>query len=141
MSLVNVRGYFRTHMNAAGFKEWKDAFNSDNVPGAILNKSYHILSPTIVQQGHNQAHLELVETIEITFFLKGYRLPADAVDDAHTEAQGLLRRLLGHANRTQGNLKNVVLDTIDIEAYDENNDNLIKVVMRFGVLVIIDVRD
>lgn len=141
MSLTGVRAYFRTHFNAAGFVEWQDAFNRDDVPNSIINKSYHILTPTITQTQHNQAVLELEETVETTFFIKGYRTPAVAVDDAHTFIQALLRRLLLHANRTQGNLKNLVLDNVDIEAFDESNDNMVRVTMRWRASVMIDVRD
>ena len=143
MSLSNVRGYFRTHFDAAGYEEWTDAFNRDDIPHSIINKSYHILNPTIVQTNHNQLHLELVETVEATFILKGYRTPADAVDDAHTEIEALLDRILGHSNRTKSvaGIKNVVLDNIDIEPYSEDNDNMVRVTMRFSVLVIIDTDD
>ena len=143
MSLSNVRGYFRTHFDAESYTEWKDGFNKDDIPNSIINKSYHILSPTIVQQNHNQIHLELVETIETTFTLKGYRTPADAIDDAHTEIEDLLDRILGHSNRTKSvsGIKNVVLDNIDIEPYSEDNDNMVRVTMRFSVLVMIDVND
>lgn len=141
MSLTNVRGYFRTHFKTQSFKEWKDGFNRDDIPHTAINKSFHILSPTIVQTNHNQIHLELVETVECQFILKGFRYPADAIDDAHSEIEGLLKLILGHENRTKSvsGIKNVVLENIDIEAYNEDNDNMVRATMRFSVLVIIDV--
>lgn len=143
MSLSNVRGYFRTHFDALSFTEWTDGFNAENIPGDIIDKAYHILSPTIVQTNHNQIHLELVESIETTFILKGFRTPAETIDDAHTEIQSLLNRILGHANRTSSvsGIKNVVLDNIDIEPFSDDNDNMVKVTMRFSVLVMIRVTD
>lgn len=143
MSLSNVRGYFRTHFKAASFTEWKDGFNRDDIPHSVINKSFHILNPTITQVNHNQLDLSLNETVECQFVLKGYRTPADAIDDAHTEIETLLKSTLGHENRTKSTagIKNVVLDNIDIEPYSEDNDNMVRVTMRFGVLVIIRVTD
>lgn len=143
MSLNNVRGYFRTHFEAQGYIEWEDGFNRDDIPQTFIHKSFHILTPVVVQSQQNQLHLELRETVETQFVLKGYRYPADAVDNAHVESEALLDRILGHSNRTRSvaGIKNVVLDNMDIEPFNDNNDNMVRVTMRFTVLVMIDTED
>lgn len=126
-------------MNSLGYREWKDGFATDNIPDSIADKTYHIATPSIVQTNHNQIHLELLETVEISLFIKGYRDPANAIDQAHTEIERSLKEVLDHSNRTQGNLKNVVMNNIDIEPYGNDNDNMVRVSMTFEASVIMDV--
>lgn len=141
MSLTDVRPYFRARLGALGYREWKDGFATDNIPDTIADRSYHIATPTIVQTQHNQIDLQLVETVDVSFFVKGFRDPAGGIDEAHVQVQRMLREILDHGFRTTGNLKNVTMSNVDIEPYGDDNDNMIRVTLTFECLVIIDVRD
>lgn len=135
MSLSLVRPYFRTRMTSLAFVEHEDGFNSANIPSTLLDRSFHISSPSISPVDQNQELIVLeVETV-IRFFLKGYRSPADAIDNAMIEEQAILKSVLAAANRTTTLIKNVVFGGSTKEQMADTNDNSVLVTMTFNASV------
>lgn len=136
MSLEAIRPYFREHMNALKFKEHKDAFNYDNIPNSIINKSYHIDTPTGGRRGiYTNGSQPIEHDCVIRVFFKGYRYPALAVDEAMEAYGNILDRVLDAENRLGADIKNIYLNDVSIKPYAASNDNLVLLEITFTCLM------
>lgn len=137
MSLTAVRPYFRARLNSLNYKEWDDGFNFDNIPENIIDKAYHIDDFEIVSNSLNQTDLDLECTVTTRIFLKGYRTPKEALDNANEKLEAIFREVLKPTNRltgTQG-LRNVLLTSVSKEPMALSNDNTILVTIVWSVQV------
>lgn len=137
MSLSAVRTYFRARLNENGFKEHLDGFAFNNIPSTLLDKSYHISTPSVSTIKQNQDIIDLNSTVEVRFFIKGYRKPSVAIDTAILAEETLLKSILSARNRTLGALKNVVFTGSTREPLGDTNDNSVLVTMSFDAVVMI----
>ena len=136
MSLADIRPYFRTHMDALSFKEHKDAFNYANIPNTILNRSYHIETPTGGRRGGYTNQSQPIEhDCVIRVFFKGYRYPAAAIDEAMAAYSDILDEVLETNNRLNAGIKNIYLNDVNIQPYDASNDNLVLLEITFTCLM------
>lgn len=133
MSLIDVRSYFRTHLDSVGFSEWTDGFNTENIPGTLLDRSYHIESGVISSTASNhQAHL-FICPITIRVFYKGFVDTQGAIDDAYVDATSILAEVLLPANRLGSSLQDVVPSSISVTPLSSTNDNSLILQMEFEV--------
>lgn len=141
MSLSEVRPYFRARMNYLGYTEWADAFNFENIPESILDKSYHIDANQIRVISFNQADLSIDHSVTLRLFLKGFRTPKDALDSAMIRLDAIYQEVLKPGNRLTGTggLRNVLLDSTDLQPLSRSNDNAVMVEMNFIAKVHISV--
>ena len=81
MIITPVKDYIRQTIDGYGYKEWKDAFNFENIPGNMFDKAYHldIQIPTITL---GQQWYENTLVITARFFRKGGRSVVDVLDEA-----------------------------------------------------------
>jgi hypothetical protein len=136
MSLELLRPFFREHLNSLKLKEWKDAFNYSNIPSTVLNKSYHIETPTGGRRGiYTNLSQPIEHDVVIRVFFKGYRYPAEAVDQAMTMYNLILRTVLASENRLGAGIKNIYLNDVSIDPYDASNDNLVLLEITFTCLM------
>lgn len=134
----HVRSYFRTHMNSLKFKEWKDAFNVDNIPETILHNSYHIETIRGVRRNpYNASDQEFEQDVTIRVFKEGFRNPADAIDDCMTALDRITAVVLDTANRANCNIKNIYLNNFEIRPLADTNDNSAVLEITFSCLIII----
>lgn len=135
--LSAVRPYFRARFATLGYKEWDDGFNFENIPENIIDKAYHIDDFTIQANSFNQTDLDLETLVTTRIFLKGYRSPKDALDNANERLEAILREVLKPSNRltgTQG-LRNVLLTNIAKEPIALSNDNTLLITIEWSVQV------
>lgn len=135
MSLSLIRAYFRQHMITLGFKEWKDAFNFENIPSTILNNSFHIESFSTRGVKLNQNDQEILSSIAIRLFKKGYRDPAQGVDLVIVDQESILLEILAHTNRIGGGIKTIKYIGSQIEQLNTDNDNAIMLKLDFECLI------
>ena len=111
MSLANVLPLFRTRLDGLGYSEWDDAFNVENIPSTILDKSYHLDIGLVTGGGipHRAQNAEMPVTARI--FLKGYRDMKTSKDNAVSESQTILCDILATSVRLDTNVKNIILVT------------------------------
>ena len=131
--LSSSRSYFRSRLNALGFKEWTDGFNVENIPKTLLSGAYHIesqaVSPTVQLQSY-----EFESAVLIRIYLKGYRNPASAIDEAFERAESVLESVLLPSTRLlQDCIKDVQAGSIEVEALSASNDNSVILNMNFTV--------
>ncbi len=138
MAMEAIRPYFKTHLNALGFKEWKDAFNVSNIPSTLVQGSYHVLSPGGQRRAaYNQQDQGIIQNTQVRVFYKGYRSPADAVDAAMLGYNTILTRVLAPENRLGVVVKNVFFDSMNIQPIDATNDNAAILEINFSCLIIL----
>lgn len=139
MSLTDVRSYFRTRLDALNLKEWKDAFNFENIPDNIFDNAYHLQTgiTTGVQFAH--ADLQMDSNLIVRVFLKGFRDPASEIDNALVLAENILLSVLSHDDRLTGVLINLNMNTIEIEPFAGSNDNDIMMILDFTARVALNI--
>ena len=138
MAFTNIRAYFRQRMNALGHKEWTDGFNIENVPDTIFDRAYHIESGLFSGNDQNQTVLDASSSHTIRLFLKGFRDPANAIDQGIQYAQSAVCDIISPVNANGLNLKDVNLESFQVLPYHESNDNSVIVEMNFTVRIFLN---
>ena len=133
MSVTLVRSYFRTHMNALGWKEHRDGFNYENIPANIFDGVYHIESGDVRSDGVSQGDIELATSISVRLFLKGHRDPAGGIDRGISDGEKIIARMMSAANRLGAGIKNVLFQSMNVRAWHSSNDNALVVTLDFEV--------
>ena len=136
MSLENVRPYFRTHLKAQGFKEWKQVFNPETIPDDIVDLAFHIESGPMEGIKLNQSDQELACRVTLRLYFQAFDKSSDGLDRAMTKTDAALLVLLKASNRLTGNLKNVILNSVNPEAFDPSNPTLIAMRIEMTARVI-----
>jgi hypothetical protein len=132
-----IRPYFRTQLDALGYREWKDGFNTSNIPATLLKNSYHIEAVTGSRFGsYDQRTQDIEQDVTIRLFLKGYRYPADAIDDALSNIDTILTRVLEPSRRLGSSIKNIYFQNYQVLPLSETNDNAAILEITFSCLII-----
>src|SRR5574343_1265873 len=131
MSLTLVKPYFIARCEAKGLTEHHDGFNEENIAASNLDRAFHILLGTFSGRKLNQTDQEIDCPVTVSFFIKGFRDPASAIDEAVQLEEDLLKEILKNSNRLGQCLKNVVFNSSSREALSGDNDNAVKVIMNF----------
>lgn len=131
MSLTLVRPYFKARCLAVGLTEHTDVFNFQNIPSSISNYSFHVEFTSASGVKLNQHDQEITIPCNVSFYVKGYRNPAEGMDKAIAKCEALIVETLLPANRLGQCLKNVTLSSVTFEPLAGSNDNTIKVQIGF----------
>lgn len=135
---VEVRSYFRLNLIALGFQEWKDVFNVDNIPSTKLEKSFHLGPVTGSRRDAYDPNSQDVEAeIVVRIVRKGYKNPADAVDQCLVDLDSVLSRVLAPTRRFGPNVKNVYYGSHTIDELATTNDNVAVLEITFNCLIIL----
>lgn len=138
MSLTAVRPYFRARAATSRWTEWKDVFDDANIPNTVIDGAYHLPPFTTAGSRQNQIDSEIAVTQQVRYFRKGFQNVADGLDKAIVSSEAFIKECLKTSNRLTGaGLKNVTLQSVSHDPVGNNND-IIRVTMSFGVLVILD---
>ena len=134
MSITNVVPYFRTVMNSLGHREWTDAFNDDDIPRTVLDRSYHIELGALANDKQNQDLIEVVQSVAVKLYVKGFRNTADGRDKSAQYMDAIIKKALEDDRRAQSyaGVKNVRLVGGDIGELSTDNDNAMRVTINFN---------
>lgn len=142
MSFKTIRPYFQERMSAVDneFKEWEDAFNIDNIPATILDKSWHLrFQPFSYNTGGAHTCLSFECPITLSVFVKGYRNPVEAVDMALIFADAILKECTKPVQRlNQPKIKNVLPNNVSVRELNDSNDNAAVLEIQFICEVMIE---
>lgn len=144
MSFASLRPYFIDRMRAVDpdLREWFDAFNIENIPSSILDKSWHLAFQPMTYSGTAHLCLEFNSPVRLSVCLKGYREPQEAVDRAHLFADAIIKECCKPINRlTQPHIKNVLPNLVDVRALTQDNDNVCVLELSFDCIVIIEAKN
>jgi len=142
MSMTNARAYLRSRAKAIGLTEWKDGFDSSNIPDTILDKSFWIDMGDITSGvKRDQYDQEIQFPLSIKIYKKGYKSPADGIDDSVLLVENLIKEACDPDKAlTQGNgIVNVSFDTSRIEPLSSSNNNSVVSSVTFNFLIILNV--
>lgn len=140
MSWSSCRPYFATVLDARGYTAWDDGFATDNIPAAILDRSYHVAIRHLGGLKQNQQDQETEMTVTLTTFYKGFNDPQAAIDTALSESQLIMQDCVKPATRTAtAGVLNVVFDEANIDPIGESNDNAVMVTATYTMRVIVAV--
>lgn len=140
MSFVNIKPYFQDRMRAVNLdlNEWSDAFDINNIPAQIIDRAWHIRIGTMGYQGTKHECLAFAAPVDIKVCLKGYRTPVEAIDNAHTLADAIVKECCKSTNSlNQANIKNVIPNLVNVREIGPSNDNLVVLEISFNVLIYI----
>ena len=123
MSLADVRPFFRSRLNALGYKEHSDAFDDNNRPKNLLEKLYRIESGPLNGGPANQSvhTFDFDVTIQVT--LRGGRDNVSLVDRGFVVAEEILADVLQVEVRNGTNIKDIIPGSISIAPFDVTDDN------------------
>jgi len=131
MSLTLVKPYFVARAKAVGLKEHVDYVNEDNIPKTLVDGSFHVLLDQFSGVKLNQTDQEINCSVELKFWIKGFRNPYDGLDRAVAKSELVLKEVLKNSNRLGQCLKNVVFNDVKYDTISKDNDNVIRVTMTF----------
>jgi hypothetical protein len=123
--ISGVRTIFRNFILTVDptFKEWVDAFNTDNVPSSIFNKTYHIFY-SIPNSVRGQTTTTDEINITVKLFFSGHRIPQSALDAAMDTAH-LIRLQCTSRSLTPVGYLGIECTSIVPEALSTNDNKFI----------------
>lgn len=134
MSFTGIKPYFKNRLETLKLKEWQDAFNVDNIPATILDKSFHIELLPATYLGTAHGCVAFQSQVRIRSAFKGAAKPALAVDKAAEYADSIIKECCKSTNRlTDAKLKNILPTSVDIKALEQSNDNVAVLEIIFSV--------
>lgn len=142
MSMVNVRSYLRSMAQGLSLKEWKDGFNSENIPESILDKVFFIdMGDIAAGDKRDQYDQEITMPCTVKIFKKGYKTPADAIDDSVLLIENLIKAVCNPDDAcTQANgIVNVTFANSRLEPIATSNDNAVMSSVTFNFKIILNV--
>jgi len=135
VSYSQVRTYVRSRVFATcpELKEWKDAFNFQNIPNDVINTYYHIeYGP--VSTLKDDATLEDSMTLTVRVFKKAYGETSDEMDSIMDKALCMRQAIISKVDVAQtDNIREIEGSLITPLAFDDSNDNIIQVDLEFNV--------
>lgn len=132
MSFSSVLPAFRVELDLLGLTEWTDAFNVENIPQTILDRSYHLEIGGITGNNANQTVHGFNFPVTVRVFLRGYQDTSQTRDEAMSLLDSILAELLKPAFRLGQVLKDVKPVSIDLSSLDGTNDNDMILTMVFS---------
>lgn len=142
MSFSTIRPYFQERMFAVDveLREWEDAFNIENIPSSILDKSWHLdFSNFSYNTGGAHTCLSFEVPLNLSVFFKGYRNPVEAIDTALVFADAIVKECMNPVHRlNQISIKNILPNGINLKDLSDSNDNTVILEIKFICEVIIN---
>lgn len=141
MSFADLRPYFQARFANvdSDLKEWCDAFNIENIPSTIIDKSYHIREGAFTYVGTAQTCMSFSCPVNLTVCFKGYGDPKEAIDTALKMANDIVKECTKPVHRlNQRFIKNVLPEVISAREYSQSNDNIVVLEIQFNCLVALD---
>lgn len=137
MSIASVRTYARARLDALDFEEWSDGFNFENVPRTMQGRVYLLELGDISANRHNQDNVHLLVPLTVYLSIAATRKPVDLIDEAAGTLDTLISSFLSAENRTESSgIWNVNLRSARIEPLADSNDNGVRIIVSFDMLVI-----
>jgi hypothetical protein len=132
MSFVDTKNLVVERMTLLGFKEWRDGFNSENIPSTLLDGSFHFEYGPISSGPANQRAHQFTMSFTIRVFFKGYRDPYQGIDESLVDADEILAELLSPQIRlSQPCIKDIRPVSIQPIPLQNTNDNALILEMNF----------
>ena len=100
------------------------------------NKSFHILTPSILGGPVNQNHQNTSTSVSIQYILNGYKNVTEAKEKAMLLNENIIKHICNIQNRT-ATLLNVVFEGLTMHQLNTDDDNQVLVDLDFTASVIL----
>lgn len=138
MSLSQIRTYFNTRIAAVDstYFEWNLAFDPNNIPRNLKNRSYYIKIGQVSSGPLGDQFVQDQAAVTLQLYFNGQRDTQSLVDTAIDEAHDIRMECVSVANAMSGtNIKNVVCNSITSETLS-GSDNSVIVTLEFSVRLV-----
>jgi hypothetical protein len=142
MSFSSIKPYFRERLQAVGYsKEHLDAVNLLNVPAVLIDRTFHILVSGSSGISATQSDQTIEANVVVSVFFAGWNNEIQAIDDATTEAENILKSCVKISERVTGNdtLRNVSFISHAVSPVDGSNDNIMVLTLEFNALCVFNI--
>jgi hypothetical protein len=119
-------------MEALGYIEWRDGFNTEDIPATLIDNSFHIESGEIAPTASSHQVYEFDCPVTIRVYLKGFLDPVSAIDDAYTAVEAIYSGLLLSSNRHGTTVQDVKPLSLKVSPLTLQNDNAVLVEINFN---------
>lgn len=138
MALANVYEIIQTKVESLGFTPWEDAFQIDNIPSTIQDRSFHTEIGSIGGEAANHHTHRFVFPIILRVIRRGFRYPSEAKSEAMIDADTILTGLLAPSFRllVGEDVKDLVSTGIELREFSGSNDNILVLEVRIEALII-----
>lgn len=135
MSMTQVKPYFVDRAKACELIEHKDGFNQDNIPK--IDKAFHVLLGEFVSRRTEARVQEMNCPVTVTFWLKSGKNVSETIDKAVQKGESLVKETLKTDTRLGTLIKNVVFDSMKVDASTASNDNIVKTTISFTAVIVL----
>jgi hypothetical protein len=138
MSFSHITPYFKNAIGSLNkFKYVSKPFDQ-SIPSTILDRSYTIVFDRFSGVGRNMIDFQVVATVYVYLYRKGYQYEEQAREAAAIDSEAIVKASMNYM-RAYGQpiIKNVLMKSIDIEAFP-SNDNTVASRLTFDVTLRID---
>jgi hypothetical protein len=138
MALANVYELIQTKVESLGFTPWEDAFQIDNIPSTIQDKSFHVEIGSIGGEPADHTTHRFTFPMLIRVIRRGFRYPSEAKSQAMVDADSILAGLLEPAFRllVGEDVKDLVPAGVELREFSGSNDNVLVLEIRIEALII-----
>ena len=140
MSLTKILPYFSDCLNSLSYEEWNTELDSESPPNTILEKSFQTKMGSITIESASHTTFKNTVPIELNLWFKTYADPAKGLNDALQKVEEVLCCLLDAKTRYGSDIKSISPTNIVFEAIDATNDNVLKAVLDFDVVIEVEYR-
>jgi|694.fasta_scaffold19121_13 hypothetical protein len=138
MALANVYELIQTKVESLGFTPWEDAFQIDNIPSTIQDKSFHVEIGSIGGEPADHTTHRFTFPMLIRVIRRGFRYPSEAKSQAMVDADSILAGLLAPSFRllVGEDVKDLVPAGVELREFSGSNDNVLVLEIRIEALII-----
>jgi hypothetical protein len=141
--IASVLPFFRTRLEALGYKEWADALASDgsNIPATLHDRAYHLELGVSTRTITHQDNMHVDVPVTVRLFVQKRRDTVSLRDRAVELAEAVIDACVLAANRLAASgIHDIAFENFVVEPYGETNDNAMKVSIEFTALVVKSLR-
>lgn len=142
MSFADIKPYFRQQLAAVGYTvEHDDAVNLENVPAVTLDRTYHLLVTGSSFVSATQSDQTVEANVTVSVFYAGYANALQAMDNATSEAENILKSCVNIAQRTTqpNTMRNVQFISHSVQPLAGSNDNITLLQLDFSALCVFNI--
>ena len=136
MNWSDVRDYFIAAIAVADsdLREWRDAFNTENVPSTLLDTYYQLTFNGVFATPNQGGWVEDTINLTVNIWKNGCDEPVDALDLLLDKALCIRKESINPQFVETFGFKGVV-ENVSVTPFpiDETNDNIIKVELEFNI--------
>lgn len=146
MSLGAVTPYFDQCLKSLDYKEWPDEYTVDNIPGDLLDCTYHLGIGPISGTPASHTCFTFTFPVALTIHSKqvGNLSTSEETNKLMLRIDDILCKTLAAESRyseSATGIKSIAPSGIVIEPIDDNNLNITRAIITYDVSVISDYRN